>query len=266
MRALAVSLLPALMGLGGCASAPSDGHWGAGARLAPGWEAIGEAALEAAADPFTWAPAAGALALQIGDLDNEIADWANEETPIFGSRETAETASDWLRASAVALYIGAGLAVPAGEDWIADKAGGFAAGAAAGALTSGFTELGKTTVRRRRPSGEDRRSFPSGHTSVTAVSARLTASTLRYSGLGPGWRRAAGGGLAAITAFTGWARVEAAEHHPADILAGAALGNFFAVFTTRAFLEPALGPGARLQLRTGGSGGQAYGLRLSTRF
>lgn len=93
---------------------------------------------------------------------------------------------------------------------------------------------------RTRPNGENSRSLPSGHASTTAAAARLAADTLRYYDLGPGALAASHAGLVALTAATAWARVEAGEHFPADVLLGAALGNFLATFTAGGFLNPSV--------------------------
>ena len=39
-----------------------------------------------------------------------------------------------------------------------------------------------------------------------------------------------------IAAGTAWARVEGCKHYPSDVLFGAALGNFVAIFVHDAFL------------------------------
>lgn len=235
------------LSLGACATAEGS-FWGADASLTPGWERVARAAADAATDPFTWAPAVGAAALQIGGADEEIADWANEQTPVFGSREVASDASDWLRAASVAIYFGAGLGAPAPPgQWLSAKAKGLAVGAAAIGATIGATDLSKEIADRERPLGQSNRSFPSGHASSSSVSARLAADALRYYDMPRGARIAANAGLASLALTTGWARVEAGEHHPADVLAGAALGNFLAVFATEAFLRDALGESVALQ-------------------
>jgi membrane-associated phospholipid phosphatase len=213
----------------------------------PGWSRVGEAALKAAADPFTWAPATLAAGLQIGGADDDIADWANEETPLFGSRGTAEDASDWLRVGSYAAFGAAGLAAPAPEgEWIATKAKGFAVGGSAILATWGMTEGLKAATDRERPVGRARDSFPSNHASLTSVSARLARETLRYYDLPRAARLGSDAGLAGLALATAWARVEAGKHHPADVLAGLALGNFLAIFASEAFLAPAAGD--RLQL------------------
>jgi membrane-associated phospholipid phosphatase len=231
-----------VVALGACATAPDGSYWGADATVAPGWDRIGHAALTAAKDPFTWIPAVGAAALQIGHLDDKITDWAIRKTPVFGSRKTAADVSDWVQATSVVVYVGTGLGAPApGDDWLLTKAKGFAVGAAAIATTAGLTEATKEITGRNRPSGQSNDSFPSGHVSSASVSARLTHETIRYYDLSPGARIATDMGLVGLGLTTGWARVEAGEHHPADVLAGAALGNFIAVIATEPFLRPRFG-------------------------
>jgi membrane-associated phospholipid phosphatase len=94
---------------------------------------------------------------------------------------------------------------------------------------------------------QDNDSFPSGHASLTSVSARMTHEALGYYELRRGTRIAADAGLTGLALTTGWARVEAGKHHPADVLAGAALGNFIAVFATESFLRPAFGEAVALR-------------------
>lgn len=250
--------------LGACTTEPEGSYWGADATVAPGWDRIAHAALKAAKDPFTWVPAAGAAALQIDNFDDEIADWANDRTPLFGSRESASDASDWLQAASVAVYVGTGLGAPAPRgEWLGTKAKGFAVGAAAIGATIGTTTLLKETTDRDRPLGHGDDSFPSGHANLVSVSARLTHETLRYYDLPRGARIAADASLVGLALTTGWARVEAGEHHPADVLAGAALGNFFAVFATEAFLRPTFGESAVLHVASDRDGME---FRFSTGF
>ena len=255
VRRLLPACLAALL-LTACATQPGRPVWGADVTLTPGWSRVGNAAVKAATDPFTWAPLAGALALQIGDADGEIADWANRHTPIFGSRSNASDASDWLRKASYGVYAAAAVAAPvgAGEDAVVAKFKGLAVGAATLALTSKTTGLLKQATGRERPLGQNDRSLPSRHASLSAASMRLTHETLRYYDLSPGQMRIADLGLVGLTGLTGWARVEAGAHHPADILAGAALGNFLAVFFNEAFLHPALGPGMALDVESAGDG------------
>lgn len=247
-RAQASITVALVLLLVGCTTTGPGPHWGSEATATPGWGRVGRAAVAAGTDPFTWVPAVGAAGLQIGDADREIVEWANDNRPLFGNRKTARDASDWLRAASLGLYLGTGLGAPAPEGrWPATKAKGLAVGGGALLATDGATDLLKTTVDRERPLRQDERSFPSGHTGTAAVSARLARHALGYYRLSRAARRSTDLGLVALAGMTGWARVEGGKHFPADALGGAALGNFFAVFATEAFLEP--GPQRRVRLQ-----------------
>lgn len=253
LRALALAL--SLLLLQGCAGTRTAAYWGADATATPSWSRLGEAALTAATDPLTWLPAAAAAGLQIGDADDDVAKWAHEETPLFGSRDTAEDASDWLRVGSFAAYGTAGLLAPAPEDaWLASKAQGFAVGGGAILATWGATAGLKAATGRERPLSSADSSFPSNHASLTGAAARLTHETLRYHDLPPAVRIGSDAGLTGLALATAWARVEAGEHHPADVLAGLALGNFLAVFANEAFLAPAAGETVRLGVTPHGDG------------
>lgn len=256
-KQLLLTVSAAALLLGACAHTGGQrGDWGHGADFTPGWAAIGRAARQAATDPYTWIPLAGAAALQIGDADDEIADWARREHPVFGSKHTAKDASDWLRLASVGSYVGIGLAAPASDGrWWADKSAGFAVGAATLLATNGFTSVLKTTTDRSRPNGRNNDSFPSGHSGFSAASVRLASDALDSYDLTAGQRLTANAGLFSLAAATGWARLEAGEHRPSEVLVGAALGNFLAVFTTHAFLHPAFGGDARLRVETLPGGG-----------
>jgi membrane-associated phospholipid phosphatase len=75
-----------------------------------------------------------------------------------------------------------------------------------------------------RPNGRDRRSFPSGHTSLSFAAA--TYLDKRY-----GWTWGAPAFAAATV--VGVARVESHDHHWYDVLAGAALGGGTAWLLTK---------------------------------
>jgi len=225
-------------GASGCATLPEgQSAWGSEATLTPGWDRVRDAAIGAAKDPQVWVPLAGAAVFSIGDFDEEVSDWAREETPIFGSQENARDWSDHLKsASAVSYWITA-LATPSGdEDWFANKAKGIAVGLSARALTSWTTSGLKDAIGRERPDGSDDMSMPSGHSSAAAVNSRLASRNLDHIPMSRNARRALNGGLLALSLGTGWARVEAGKHYPSDTLAGMALDNWFAMFVNDAFL------------------------------
>jgi hypothetical protein len=79
-------------------------------------------------------------------------------------------------------------------------------------------------------------SFPSGHTSSSAVHTRLASRNLQSIEMSEGARTALDIGLHALTFGTSWARIEAGWHYPADTLFSMALGNFIGSFINDAFL------------------------------
>ena len=225
--------------LAGCGTLPSGRGWGEDATWRPGWERVRASAADAARDPWVWAPLAGAAVLQIDDLDRRTADWAREHTPVFGSQRSAEEWSDDLRAASVLAHYATIVATPGGDEfgeWVANKARGTLVGVAAVSSTVLITRSLKTSVGRERPNGQDDESFPSGHSSTSAVHTRLASRNLRSIDMSDGARRGLDIGLHALTIGTSWSRIEAGWHFPADTLFGMALGNFMASFVNDAFL------------------------------
>jgi hypothetical protein len=128
---------------------------------------------------------------------------------------------------------------PSGEDaddWFENKAKGFAVGLAARGLTSATTQALKSEVGRERPSGSDRLSFPSGHTSATTVNTRLASRNLRVIPMSKRTRRTLDASLLMLNVGTSWARIEAGAHYPSDTLFSMALGNFIGAFINDAFM------------------------------
>ena len=93
------------------------------------------------------------------------------------------------------------------------------------ALTLGVTYALKYGINETRPNGGSQ-SFPSGHASISFASAEFMRK--RY-----GWEY----GLPAYAAasFVAYSRVEAGEHHPQDVVAGAAIGIISSYIFTRPF-------------------------------
>jgi hypothetical protein len=223
----------------GCANLPNGRAWGEDATIRPGWERVRNAATHAASDPWVWGPLIGTAALQLDDWDRRVSDWARENTPVFGSQKNADDWSDSLRdASAVAHYATVA-ATPSGPEpgqWLLNKIKGTLVGAAAVSTTVLLTNGLKDATDRERPNGDDSASFPSGHTSSSAVHTRLASRNLQSIDMSDGWRRTCDIGLTALTIGTSWARIEAGWHYPSDTLFGMALGNFVASFVNDAFL------------------------------
>jgi membrane-associated phospholipid phosphatase len=225
---------------------PDGSRWGDVATLAPGWQRVRASAVMAVRSPWVWAPLAGAAVLQIDSWDEDVADWASDETPVFGSPQTADDWSDGLRIASAVGYGASVLATPGGDldaDWLLAKVQGTAVGAGAFAATAGVTSGLKSLTSRERPDGSGDDSLPSGHAATAAVFGTLTVRNLRSIDIPAPMRATLGIGAGAMTAGTAWARVEAGQHYPSDILIGIALGNFMGAFFTEAFLG--LEPGGR---------------------
>jgi len=228
--------VPALIG---CGTLPNGGGWGRDATLTPGWNKLGNAAWNAAFSFETYAPALTALFLQVDHMDQRLSDWASDKTPLFASQDDADRWSSYLRNSAAAAYFVTSFATPSGEDpkeWSISKIKGISVGMTALGLTVGATDLLKEGTGRTRPDASDDRSLPSGHASAGGALTTLARRNVRTLSLSPTAETIANFGLVGIAAGTAWARVEAGEHYPSDVLVGYALGHFFSAFVEDAFL------------------------------
>lgn len=237
-----MSFLPAIgwaILLSSCANLPNGRGWGQDATISPGWARIGASARAALLSTQTWLPAAGALALQIDNADQRLANWGARHTPVFGSRNGAERGSDDLRAATRYAHLVTVLVTPSGEEpgeAALAKSKGLAVGAAAVFSADRLTTGLKQSTNRERPDDSDDQSFPSGHTSHAATNAALASRNLESIPMPQPARIASKFGLMLLSAGTGWSRVEANRHFPSDALASMALGNFMATFFSDAFL------------------------------
>ncbi len=223
----------------GCGTLPHGRGWGQDATLTPGWDRVGRAAWNAAASPATWGPVAGAIAIQAGSADRNLAVWAMEHTPVYGSKNNAAHASDFLSGIISAAYVGSGLATPSGDqvdDWALAKAKGFAVGYSAIAINSQVIGLLKNETARTRPDGSDRQSFPSNHATKAGVFATLASRNLETMPLSEATLVASQIGLITLSTGVAWARMEEGRHYPSDVLAGVAMGHFIGAFINDAFL------------------------------
>jgi hypothetical protein len=236
---LRLAFICCVLSLSACGTLPNGKRWGEDATLLPGWERVQTSAVNAAKDPWTWGPLLGAAAFQIDDFDRRTSDWAREHTPVFGSQESAKDWSDDLRsASSFAHYVTI-VATPGGDeagDWIVSKVKGTLVGVAAVSATGKITNILKEQTDRERPNGADGESFPSGHTSASAVHTSLARRNLQSISMSDTTRTTLDVGLHALTFGTSWARIEAGWHYPADTLVSMALGNFIASFINDAFM------------------------------
>jgi membrane-associated phospholipid phosphatase len=229
-----------LFSASGCATVGTR-DWGANATWHPPLAIVGQAALEAAQEPHVWVPLIGAALFQINGWDRKVSNWARDNTPVFGSQQSAADWSDYLRTASSVTYFATVLATPDpadASDWLRYKAQGLTVGLGAIAVTGLATSTLKTVTGRTRPNGEGTESFPSGHTSHSAVLTGLARDNLEYIDMNPTVRRALDLGADALTVGTAWARVEAGAHFPSDTLFSIALGNFVSRTFDRSFLEP----------------------------
>jgi len=233
------ALLPVVLALAGCATLPGNRNWGRNVTVAPGWTRVGHAALSALKDPWVWGPLAGAAAMQAGNFDHRISRWGRTHTPIFGSNANATRWSYRLRSASVGVDIAAILFAPSGrfgKRWLENKAKGYLVNLAAATTAIESNTLISRMVRRERPNHANDHSFPSNHTTASAVYTRLAMLNLRQIPMNRGLRDAIDVSLHGLTFATAWARVEGGWHYPSDTLAGMALGNFCADFFTEAFM------------------------------
>jgi membrane-associated phospholipid phosphatase len=111
-------------------------------------------------------------------------------------------------------------------------------------LTVGSTYILKYAVNETRPNGGNQ-GFPSGHSSISFSAAEFMRK--RY-----GW--AYGIPAYGLASFVAYSRVEAREHYPHDVIAGAAIGIASSYIFTRPY------KGWHVQAEVGY---RYYGLRLS---
>lgn len=225
-----------------CESQHYSGRWGQNATISPGWDRVYRSALESAAAPEIWIPAAGALLFQVDSWDEEVSQWAAEKTPIFGSQENADMWSDHFRLASQVAYVATAIGAPGADslgEWTKEKLKGFAVGAGAYIAGDGTTWLLKNAVRRSRPNNSDTKSFPSGHATRTSLFSTLTSRNISYFNVPAPAETSARVILGAFSLGAAWSRVEAREHYPSDVLAGIAIGNFIGSFFNDAFLDPA---------------------------
>jgi membrane-associated phospholipid phosphatase len=205
----------------------------------PGAARFKQAALDALRDPITWGPAAGALVFRVvDDWDRKVSDWAIDKTPVFGSPGNAASWSDDLRtATRISAALTAVVAPNEDRPW-GSWASRLGWGEAAAYLTEDLTGRLKEATDRERPNRIDRRSFPSGHASVSFAYSTMAAGHIDMMRFPVPVRTGLKIGTYGFASGVAWARVEAGWHYPSDVLAGAALGHFLGTFLHDAFLGP----------------------------
>jgi len=195
---------------------------------------ISFSAKRAIIDPYTIGALALATGIYLADKDYQISNWATTHYPVFGSEHNAQTTTDLLQYSSLAIF---GLTSLIKNNSDGNSAISFpivnvSHDISAIFLTVFTTEILKNNVGRLRPNHGDTRSFPSGHTSFATINANLSSYQLNDIEMKSSTRILCNVALAAMVTATAWGRIEGKKHYPTDVLAGAALGNFFGNFIT----------------------------------
>ncbi len=231
-------LICVLILVSGCSTLPSGRGWGEDVSLTD-WHRIRSAAVNAAKDPETWVPLAGAAVFSIDDLDENVSDWLSKETPVFGSNRAAADASDFLKDTLSVIKVTTALATPSGDtadEWIPSKLKGLAVMAVASAVPNKVTGFTKEETDRWRPDGSNTRSFPSGHATQAYASSTLASRNVNSLDMSEKSRRLLRYTFKGMAAGTAWARVEANSHYPSDVLFAAAMSHFLSAFIHDAFM------------------------------
>jgi membrane-associated phospholipid phosphatase len=222
----------------GCGTLKNGRGWGEDAIWPVELKRIPDAASHAFFDLQTLIPAAGAIVFGVSHADHKVSDWAINHTPIFGSKNNANNASDYLLGALEVETFVTSLGTPSGnepKDWVYSKVKGVSVELGAELVTIGTTSLLKNVTGRERPEGGSK-SFPSGHASAAFSSSTLANRNLNEIKMEEGLRLPLQIGNLLLATSVGWARVEAGEHFPSDVLAGAALGHFLSAFIHDVFM------------------------------
>ena len=221
-------LLFAILLATGCAS-NNQPVLGSSMTLTPGWARLGHSSSLAVRDPNVWAPLLAALLLQGGNLDEQISDSLREDTPLFGSTRSARDASDDLRSLSEIGYVSTALLTPGPDtagDWLATKSILLGSELLMSEIVGTTTTSIQGYTGREKPNRKNDNSLPSYHVSTTTFNTRLADLNSAYLPLDDGPLQALSYGYDAVAGLTAWARVEAGEHYPSDVLIGWALGYF----------------------------------------
>ena len=232
-------LLILLLVLQGCMT-PVEPRLGDHVTLRPGWSKLQRAGGRALEDPNVWATFLGAALLQIDGLDRELSDRARENTPLFGSTESALQASEDLASLGDLGYVTTALLVPGPEspgDWFGNKAKLLGSEWLAVELTGETATAIKGYTQRERPNGENEMSLPSYDATSAAIRSHMANLNVAHLPIDEDSKTVLNFGLDSIGVLAAWSRVEAGKHYPSDVLVGWALGSFFGHIANE-FIDP----------------------------
>jgi membrane-associated phospholipid phosphatase len=147
-------------------------------------------------------------------VDHRVQDYFQEKKPMEHSASTGDKIGQGL------VPVGVGLALlGAGELWDDKKLADTGIVTLEALLVNGIATEGlKYATSRERPNGDNDKSFPSGHASMTAT---LAASVSEMYD----WDLRIAVPLYMVTAFVGASMIQANEHYLSDVIAGVTLGT-----------------------------------------
>lgn len=222
----------------GCGTLPNGRGWGQDASW-PTWKRFKNATVNAAKNPYTWAPALGAVTIAYAELDEDIVENLAKDTPIFGSQENANKLSGDLRAALNGLTAATLLATPSGNqpgEWATAKFKGLMVEGGAHALTARVTHILKEETDGIRPNKSNDASFPSGHANSAFTNATLAARNIKSMNISETSKTVLNVGFKTMAIGVGWARVEANKHFPSDIMAAASISHFLTAIVYDTFM------------------------------
>lgn len=219
---------------------PNGRGWGQDAFFPIDAGRISRAAHDAFFNSNTLVPLASALVFGIEDFDERVSDWAVKYNPVFGSKDDAREASDYLRATLRVEAVITAFATPSGdvpEQWMVSKTKGLGVELAATGATSSVTDWIKDATDRTRPDERSDNSFPSGHASGAFSYMTLANRNIDSIDIPQVLKPPLKIGNYLLASGVAWARVEGHRHYPSDVLAGSALGHFLTAFIHDAFMN-----------------------------
>ncbi len=230
-----------LLHLTGCAT-PKQTGWGGEVSLMPGWEKFERAAVNAAQDPGTWVPLAGAALVLASGRDEEWTQEAIRDTPVYGSRIEAGELSDEHTLLLTRLWQASLLLTDSGnEHWWSNKFKGAVAQQLIVNTSNGATNMLKRLITHREPAEDlahvEYESFPSNHSTPPFTRVALIRRNLRYTPLNDFSRYSVLTASYLLATSIAYSRVEMGLHYFSDQLAGAALGNFIGLLLFDSFFE-----------------------------
>ena len=152
----------------------------------------------------------GLASLLVHQKDDEVAEWMQEQGPSSYSKIGKFLGDGWVQGSvAIGTYVAGRMTKD--EKTIAFGADLFRAQVMNGLFTQGI----KVTTQRERPSGGNKHSMPSGHSSATFATASVIH---RYFG----WK--AGIPAYGVASVIGWSRLRDNSHWLSDVTIGSTIG------------------------------------------